>query len=237
MKKILINGTALLLMLSGISFAKDVKNDFNISAAKNGMNKEKNNSENQMDFKKLVPKVEKKNKNQENVPINKENNQSKIESFPISYEYSLENYSLYEHDIKAFEKTMKELGVTKEALKFIEKNPFASDRNILVSALRYDYVYNRPDLAENFYQKFNGPKFSFNEKLLLMDFYLRTGRLDEIKSSLTKGSCFSSFKFMHKCFYYIGVVEYIETGNNKNQALMSASQTIKQAKDIVGLTK
>jgi len=124
-----------------------------------------------------------------------------------------------------------------EIPKFTLKKIFGSvntEISTLLSALGYDWVYKRPDLAENFYRiiKEKVDVYSLRDKIKVADYYLRTGRPETIPDILKKHECMATFKYKSKCYYYLGVSKYLITGENKNSALKIAKSKIKKAKEI-----
>ncbi len=148
----------------------------------------------------------------------------------IKYIKGMEDYSLFD--------------VTKEGLKsFIEKkkinkltletmyNRIDNPTSIIVSAYAYDYGYQRPDLAENFYKLFTD-KFGFENKLRYADFLIRTGRASEIENLFDKMDCVVNFKNATECKYYRGLATYLVTGDNKNKDLKSIRKKLPKAEEI-----
>lgn len=148
----------------------------------------------------------------------------------IKYIKGMEYYSLFD--------------VTKEGLKsFIEKkkinkltletmyNRIDNPTSIIVSAYAYDYGYQRPDLAENFYKLFTD-KFGFENKLRYADFLIRTGRASEIENLFDKMDCVVNFKNATECKYYRGLATYLVTGDNKNKDLKSIRKKLPKAEEI-----
>jgi len=156
----------------------------------------------------------------------------KLKRYPVKYDKSLANFSIIPHDKKAFKKYMAENDIEKFTLKRIFGT---TDSNIaiMVSAYGYDWIYKRADLAENFYLlERELPKISLIEKLRMADYYLRTSRPEEIPNLIKKSDCMSSFKYNSMCFYYLGVSDYLLTGNNKNVFLRIAKNKQKKAMEI-----
>lgn len=148
----------------------------------------------------------------------------------IKYIKGMEDYSLFD--------------VTKEGLNsFIEKkkinkltletmyNRIDNPTSIIVSAYAYDYGYQRPDLAENFYKLFTD-KFGFENKLRYADFLIRTGRASEIENLFDKMDCVVNFKNATECKYYRGLATYLVTGDNKNKDLKSIRKKLPKAEEI-----
>ena len=103
-----------------------------------------------------------------------------------------------------------------------------------LSALGYDYVFHRPEAAENFYilLKDNSENLDLLKRLKVADYYLRTGRPKIIKEIVPKGKCLANFKIREECLYYVGLSTYLTTGNNKNIDLKLAGERIEKARKI-----
>jgi len=109
-------------------------------------------------------------------------------------------------------------------------------KSIFVSALYYDLVEHKPEIAENFYLKFDEQvfkRFGFFAKEALADYLIRTGRYQNNEDFLRKGDCFSyKVEYQKECFYYYGIATFLTTGINKNTGLRVTKDTYKQAKII-----
>lgn len=150
----------------------------------------------------------------------------------IRYNKGLIKYSLFDTTKEGFKEYTKEEKINGYMLKTLY-NRIDSPKSIALSAFAYDYGYSRPDLAENFYKLFNSTKgIKFEDKLRYIDFLLRTGRINEIKNNLTKAECIGSFKHNSQCYYYLGVVSFLTTGDNRNIFLNLARHKESKAKEI-----
>jgi len=148
----------------------------------------------------------------------------------VRYSKSYAWYSIIPHNTKAFKELLNERGITTE----MSKSMFGYARSvtdIVLNALVLDYVYKKPYLAENYYLLFkDNPKFSFYfRKLVLADYLIRTARPRQVKSLIKKSDCMANFKYMSMCNYYLGVADYLVTGNNKNVHLHMAKSRYKKA--------
>jgi len=145
-----------------------------------------------------------------NLPLRKE--------FPVSLEEAKEN-------LKSAEKKLSE----------VENNPkYSGSRKLDKYLTEILSAKQTLELAENFYILMNkkGKAFSLRDRIKLADYYLRTGRPEKISDALKKSDCMASFKNSSKCFYYLGIKEYLLTGNHKNFGLRLAKTHIKKAKEI-----
>jgi hypothetical protein len=151
----------------------------------------------------------------------------------IKYEKGYLPYSIYNTDKEAYKAYVKKLNLPNITIKNLFNSVKTKD-SILLSAFAYDYGYKRPDLAENFYQYLPklGKKYTMSMKILLADYYLRTGRLDKIETLLNKSECVAYISEKDRCFYYLGLIPYLKDGNNKNHLLNMAKDSIKKAKEI-----
>jgi len=156
----------------------------------------------------------------------------KLKKYKVKYDRGLEMYSIIPHDKKAFKKYMAE----NEIEKFTLKRIFGTAKDtmsIAISAYGYDWIYHRPDLAENFYRlEKEAVGLSLVEKIHIADYYLRTGRPENISTIIKKTDCMASFKNNSTCFYYLGIENYLLTGNHKNTYLRLCKEKIKKAKKI-----
>jgi len=136
-------------------------------------------------------------------------------------------------DQKAFEKIRLRMKISEsEAMKMIGSD--ANNEAIVLSAIYYDFVKKRPDIAENFYMKF--PKMKgridpFYNKVLLANYLIRTNRADIVEDIMGKGDCMKASPSKENvCWFYLGAAHYLTTGNNKSYYLKRAKQSIKKAK-------
>jgi hypothetical protein len=156
----------------------------------------------------------------------------KLKKYKVRYDRGLEGYSVIPHDKNGFKKYMGDNEIEKFTLKRIFGTA-DSLISIAVSAYGYDWVYHRPDLAENFYLRLlEAPKLSLVEKIKIADYYLRTGRPEDISTVIKKTDCMASFKNAGNCFYYLGIREYLLTGNKRNMYLRLSKDKVKQAKKL-----
>jgi len=150
----------------------------------------------------------------------------------IKYNKELLNYSLFKDHKKIYKEIMQENSINKFLLKKIFGTNH-SNISILLSGLGYDWLFKRPDLAENFYKLLEkNPKIGLKYKLYVADWFIRTGRPEKVEEYVKKTECMSSFKFGPKCSYYRGLAEYLITGDNKNPDLRVARNYLKEAQDI-----
>ena len=156
------------------------------------------------------------------------------ENKEIRYNKGLSNYSLFKTDKEGYKDYLKAKQIEEIVLKQIY-NQKDNPKGIVVSAYAYDYGYGRTDLAEPYYELFNTKKVSFEDKLRYMDYLLRTGRINEIETKLEKSECAMNFKQSGKCFYYLGIVKYLKTGDNRNSFLNLTKATEEKAKEIYNL--
>lgn len=157
----------------------------------------------------------------------------KLQEYNVKYNKIVSSLSIMPHNKQAYKNFIKVLGINDFTLgKIFGKT--TSKISILLSALGYDWVYKRPDLAENFYRimEKNINQYSLRDKLKLADYYLRTGRPGKIAGIISRPDCMGSFKYNSQCFYYLGVENYLLTGNNRNFALGIARNSIKKAREI-----
>jgi hypothetical protein len=100
---------------------------------------------------------------------------------------------------------------------------------IFMSAIYYDYILKRPDIAENFYLEFRNHfkgKMANYLKLHLADFLIRTGRYKHLNNNalINAADKFSSFGCgTARLRYYAGVLEYLNTKNKKNSDMRAAA--------------
>jgi len=108
-------------------------------------------------------------------------------------------------------------------------------KEIITSALYYDLIEHKPNIAENFYLIFKKTfqYSSFFSKEILADYLIRTGRYQKNELFLKKINCFHiAFKYKSECLYYYGVANFLNTGNSKNFGIRFSKNKIKQAKII-----
>jgi hypothetical protein len=150
----------------------------------------------------------------------------------VKYDKSLEAYSIIDHDKRFFKSFVEAKNLPNRTIAGMYHN-VADTESLILTAYAYDYAYERPDFADAYYQKFLDKKdLSFEYKLHYIDFLFRTGRLDEIENNLKKVDCIVNFKMSSTCFYYLGVTDYIKTGNNKNSYLRICKDSQPKALDI-----
>jgi len=136
---------------------------------------------------------------------------------------------------KKYKRILEDYGV---ANRLILRKIFGSiDNNtaVIVSALGYDWVYQRPDLAENFYQilKEKAPKLSLYNRMLMADYYIRTNRFSAIGDILSNVDCASSFKLHNQCNYYYGLYLYFAKKKYKNRILSSVTSKYPRIKKLL----
>ena len=148
----------------------------------------------------------------------------------IKYIKGMENYSLFDVTKEGFKSFIEKKKINKLTLETMY-NRIDNPTSIIVSAYAYDYGYQRPDLAENFYKLFTD-KFGFENKLRYADFLIRTGRASEIENLFDKMDCVVNFKNATECKYYRGLATYLVTGDNKNKDLKSIRKKLPKAEEI-----
>lgn len=150
----------------------------------------------------------------------------------IRYSKDLEQYSILEHDKKYFKSFIDEKGLPAKAV--LNMYHVINDtESLALTSFAYDYGYGRPDFANAYYEKLVDRKdVPFIYKLRYADFLLRTGRVDAIDTNIKKVDCIVNFKVSSQCFYYLGVSEFIRTGNNKNSYLRISKDSLPQAAQI-----
>lgn len=153
-----------------------------------------------------------------------------ISQTEIKYVKSLEGYSLFDISKEGFKDYLKKEKINEHLLEELY-NRIDNEKSILVSAYAYDYGHKRPDLAENFY-KLIDKKMGFENTLRYADFLIRTGRLKDVEALIPKMDCVKNIKFSSQCNYYLGLTNYLLTGNNKNLGLNLAKKKIEKAKEI-----
>ncbi len=151
----------------------------------------------------------------------------------IRYSQDLEWFSIINHDKNEFLNYLQYINLPKEAI----KNMYGKVTNaeaIKLNAYAYDYGYGKPNIAENYYLLFknNADIGFYDKKIRYADYLIRTGRPAEVKNLLQNKDCMSNFKVMSTCNYYLGVSEYLLTGDNKNTYLRLAKNNIKKAELI-----
>ena len=153
--------------------------------------------------------------------------------YNVHYNKDMEKYSIFNHDKKAYLKLMQHYSITKYTLGKIF-GTVDTTMSTYLTELGYDYVFHRPEAAENFYilLKENIKDIDLFKRLKIADYYIRTGRPEEIKEIVPKTKCLSNFHIREECLYYVGVAEYLLTGNNKNLSLKLAKDKIKKAQYI-----
>lgn len=150
----------------------------------------------------------------------------------IKYNKELSQYSLFKTDKAGYKEYLEEKKIDEALLKQLY-NKKDNPKGIVLSAYAYDYGYGRTDLAEPFYALFTTtPKIGFENKLRYIDYLLRTGRINDIEENLRSSECSINFKQAGKCFYYLGIVKYLKTGDNKNIHLNLSKNTEEKAKEI-----
>ena len=193
--------------------AKDIKNTTN--------NIQKTFTNNTNDNEEIIePDFLKKNKDKE-VAV-------KIEG--IAYEPELRWFSILDHNSTTFENYLSSKALTNYTLLNI-KDKFNNQLAIITNAYAYDYGAGDPEMAEFFYSKFT-KKYPMHAKLRAADFYLRTGRPQNIPNILDAADCLANASTASVCDYYHGVYRYLVFGNHKNAYLRAAKTNIKKAKLI-----
>ncbi|MGB2552766.1 hypothetical protein ACPF04_06260 [Campylobacter sp. MOP51] len=152
----------------------------------------------------------------------------------IKYYKDLEPYSIFNHDQAEFSKIVAELKLPDITLQNL-KNRYDSINAVVLNAIAYDYAEKNAPVAEGFYREFSKFKMSYvHQKLRYADFMIRTGRPQAALDLLSETPCYAHIKYSKICYYYVGLSQYLLTGNNRNSALNSARSHIKKAQEIWG---
>lgn len=169
---------------------------------------------------------------QQNVPAGQNIEKVKPISIPgIRYNKGLEQFSVFSPTKEGFDDYVTKNNINAYTVKDLF-NRLDNPKSIILSALGYDYGHQRPDLAENFYEKIDPKTATLDTKIRQADFYLRTGRVEKIDEVLNERVCLSNFKVNSDCYYYIGLSQYLRTGDNQNKFLNLAKPNNEKAKQI-----
>lgn len=210
--------------------SNEVKNNFNPDT-ETDLTNEKNNSNEVVDdtaeFNNVRPEAK------SPVPIVEEKLFVPKDYKNVRYSRDLEWFSIINHDKNEFLAYLKHINLPKETIKNMY-GKVSNSETIKLNAYAYDYGYGKPNIAENYYLLFkNNDKMNFyDRKIRYADFLIRTGRPAEVKNLIKTKDCMSNFKVMSTCNYYLGVSEYLLTGDNKNTFLRLAKNNVKKAKLI-----
>ena len=174
-------------------------------------------------------------KNKTESAIKSEKSLSKVElkQYNVSYDSEYADLSLESVNPEAFTAYLAKGKINKLIFKRI-LNSDDSLKTIKISAYYYDYYLGRPDYAENFYsilyKKRN--KLKLGDQFVLADYLLRTGRGDKIHTFIKREVCSTKFgnSIRGKCFYYLGIDNYLTTGKRKNGYMKMAKSKLKKAK-------
>lgn len=155
-----------------------------------------------------------------------------LKSYEVDYDKSLLNYSILKNNKEGFKEYVADKKIPAYTVKKLFGSADTKD-STLVSAYGYDLNYQRPDLAENFYLLI-GDKYQveIRDKIKKADFLLRTGRPEQISEILSKRDCMSSLNYQHYCYYYLGLKEFLTSGDNKNIFLQLSKTKVKKAEEI-----
>lgn len=146
-------------------------------------------------------------------------------------------YSVFKVNEKDFIDYLKSKKMSIETIKD-SKDKVSDQNSIELNAYMYDLYLKKPNLAENYYKMFKDfPKLSMDNKVRYADFMIRTGRPSEIDNVISKKDCLSNISNSGICFYYIGLADYLLTGNNKNASLRISKSSIPKAREIFNLKK
>lgn len=172
--------------------------------------------------------------NDVNMDINATSPKLKLVEYKhIRFSKHLNKYSVLLHNKEGFKRFLKKKDIPIYALKqlFGRYNNFIS---LLVSAYGYDWVYKRPDLAENFYRLIiKQHTRNLNTKIKVADYFLRTERVEKIHDILTKADCMQAFSLRGLCMYYYALPDYLLEGKNRTVYMsIAAEHGIKLAKKI-----
>lgn len=156
----------------------------------------------------------------------------------IKYQTKYGMYSVIPTNKTEFMNYVKNKNLSIEKIKTY-KNKVSNQNTIEFNAFMYDYYLDQPNIAENYYKMFKDfDKISLvDHKIRYADFLIRTGRPDEIEKVLEKRDCLSNITNSGICFYYIGVADYLLTGNNKNSAIRISKSSIAKAGEIYNLKR
>lgn len=156
----------------------------------------------------------------------------------LRYKSNLKSFSIINTDESEFNQYMDSKKYEREDIDSFQNKAYSQEM-VEFNAFLYDYKLKKPNLAENYYLKFKDFKKPslINHKIRYADFLLRTGRVDKIKNVITRKECLSNIKISGMCFYYIGIADYIMTGNNKNYELRTAKSSIPKAREIFDIKK
>lgn len=156
----------------------------------------------------------------------------------VKYFKPYSNYSAIPNDKDEFMSFLKVKNYSPDTIKSY-KDKILNQSMIEFNAFLYDYYLNKPNLAENYYRMFKGfsKQALVNHKIRYADFLIRTGRVSEVQNIIKKSDCLSNIKASNICFYYLGISDYLLTGNNKNFGLRTAKSSIPKAKEIYNLKK
>ena len=175
-------------------------------------------------------------KDEEKEEIPEEKPAFKLKNYQnVHYSRRLWKLSLFKNVKKRdlYERVKRKLHVTD----FIEPEllkRYWTPKGILLSAFYYDYIKFKPNIAENFYRRFDSAAYVsfFVNRILPADYYLRTRRPGKILKILKRTDCLVNFKYSASCFYYIGIAKYVLTGNVSDELCLAASHGISMAKKI-----
>jgi len=155
-------------------------------------------------------------------------NKIKLKIYDVAYDSFYKKYSLFPRTKKETKKLLEKIDVTPIFMKEYF-NSVANKKAVIMNAIIYDYYYHRPDLAENFYKLIDN-SYPLYSRILKTDFLVVTGRADKFNGLYNKVDCLTDFYFLKKCCYYLGLIKYFETGDNRQSCFLSAGYKI--AKDI-----
>jgi hypothetical protein len=151
--------------------------------------------------------------------------------YNVKFRRDYEWYSIIPHNKKEFKKYIDYLSLPDETIRHMY-GKVNSTKSIKLNAFAYDYAKHDASIAENYYRLFSKKMGFFDGKIRYADYLIRTGRPTEVKKILKRRDCSANIKRSAQCFYYLGVSEYLTTGNNKNASLKMAKPWIKKAKLI-----
>jgi len=173
--------------------------------------------------------------NKESASVKKPKNKVKLKKYKKIKELkNLTKFSVMDRSKLAFKELLRNYKLSNEDFKKI----FGYDTgslSVFLSALTYDWLLKKPELAENFY-KILLDKYYDDLPIHILDyiadFYLRTGRVKDIKYIIDNKKCMASIKYIKECSYYEGLSEWARTGNLHNTQLTIAKDRYKIVREL-----
>lgn len=132
--------------------------------------------------------------------------------------YADKSYSLLLPTEKKYIDFLQESNFNEESIAEVYENCDGSPRSALICALAYDYGYNeRGEDIEEWYQLAADNNIKIGSKsarIEYADYMLRGGESGLITSYFKAGECYTK-RLRGPCFYYLGMAQFLETGNCK----------------------